>query len=131
MKENEGEEGYSTSAGIGGKSTMRDCSRRLPSLCAALNPETDLVGLRIPDAPLINALTAALGQPLALTSANTSGQPSSLHVREFRALWPQLDLLYDGGALESGRAGSTVVDLSQAPEYRILRQGRFALVRIV
>lgn len=48
-------------------------------------------------------------------------------VQEFKSLWPQLDMLVDGGALndtDKARLGSTVVDLSEAGKFCIIREGR-------
>ena len=87
--------------------------RRTPLLNAALNPHTPLIGIRVPDHVFTRRLVACLGEALALTSANRSGEPSTLRVDEFRALWPQLGLVVDAGALSASRAGSTVVDLSE------------------
>ena len=47
--------------------------------------------------------------------------------QEFKDLWPQLDLVFDGGELGDtfhSRAGSTVVDLSVQGTYKIIREGR-------
>lgn len=48
-------------------------------------------------------------------------------MQEFKSLWPQLDMLVDGGALndtDKARLGSTVVDLSEAGKFCIIREGR-------
>lgn len=48
-------------------------------------------------------------------------------VQEFKNLWPQLDIVFDGGELGDtfhSRAGSTVVDLSVQGTYKIIREGR-------
>lgn len=55
-----------------------------------LNPGTSLVGVRIPDSWFIRQLVDQLGQPLALTSANLSGAPSTLAPHEFRDIWHHL-----------------------------------------
>ena len=54
--------------------------------------------------------------------------------QEFQDLWPQLDLVLDGGRIEGGpreaevegesRMASTVVDLSQQGKFKIIRRGR-------
>ena len=48
--------------------------------------------------------------------------------QEFEELWPQLDVIYDGGVLglsEEQRLGSTVVNLSKAGYFSIIRSGRY------
>ncbi len=99
---------------------------RSPLLNPNLNPNTPLVGVRIPDNAFIRALAVAANEPLALTSANASGATSTLSVDEFAYLWPRLAVVCDGGAITSTpsqRLGSTVVDLSTPGRYRIVRPG--------
>lgn len=43
-----------------------------------LNPGTTLVGIRVPDHGFVRDVASECGQPLALTSANPSGSPSTL-----------------------------------------------------
>ncbi|XP_068924073.1 threonylcarbamoyl-AMP synthase isoform X1 [Petaurus breviceps papuanus] len=93
-----------------------------------LNPFTPLVGIRIPDHAFMRDLAQTFSGPIALTSANISSQPSSLNVKEFQDLWPQLSLVIDGGPIgdvksPECRLGSTVVDLSVPGKYRIIRPG--------
>ena len=91
------------------------------------NPDTDLIGVRIPDYPFLREVCRLChGSPLALTSANLSNTMSSLSVTEFSALHPSLQLVFDGGQLsdsEEARLGSTVLDLSEAGNYSIIRPG--------
>lgn len=101
---------------------------RSPLLNPLLNPDERLVGIRVPQRELICevARLCAGSGPLALTSANTSGASSCLRVDEFDDLWPRLDLVVDEGPIcgwQGDRGGSTVVDLSQPPHYRIVRDG--------
>ncbi|KAK7491297.1 hypothetical protein BaRGS_00017398 [Batillaria attramentaria] len=99
---------------------------RSSALNPLLNPNTSLVGIRIPDHTFIRRLAQACESPIALTSANRSAAQSTLTLDEFEYLWPQLDLLVDGGVLndtDKARLGSTVVDLSQAGKFRIIREG--------
>ena len=53
---------------------------RSEALNAALNPGVSLVGVRVPDYPLLRSLVSAFGQPLALTSANISNTKSTLAI---------------------------------------------------
>lgn len=102
--------------------------KRKPELNPALNPSTQLVGVRVPEHAVLRQLCLQLQEPLALTSANASAQPSSLHVHEFRELWESLAVVLDGGPLgdprdPTSRLGSTVIDLSMPGSFRIIRAG--------
>lgn len=80
------------------------------------------VAVRVPDHPVTQALLAALGAPLAATSANLSGQPAPDTADGVLAqLEGRIDLLVDGGTCPGGVA-STVVDLTARP-FRTLRLG--------
>ena len=79
------------------------------------------VGVRIPDHPVARALLRAAG-PMAVTSANLSGQPSPSTAQEvFGQLGGRIALIIDGGQTPGG-VPSTVVDCVEA-EPRILRLG--------
>ena len=58
-----------------------------------------------------------------LTSANISGGNSPTNVADFTELWPLCAAVFDAGALGVDRAGSTIVDLSQAGSFRVVREG--------
>lgn len=90
----------------------------------SLNPGFDSVGVRVPDCNFIRVIARGSGTALALTSANLSGQSSSVCIKDFEDLWGRCAYVYDGGLLPSGRAGSTVVDLTAPNKYKILRPGR-------
>lgn len=79
----------------------------------------------MPDHDFIRAIARGSQSALALTSANLSGQPSSVDIKDFENLWEYCAYIYDGGVLPAGRAGSTVVDLTKLGKYRILRPGRY------
>lgn len=78
----------------------------------------------MPDYDFIRVIARGSGSALALTSANLSGQPSSVDIKDFKDLWNHCEFVYDGGVLPSGRAGSTIVDLTRNGKYKILRPGR-------
>lgn len=91
-----------------------------------LNKGIAKIGIRIPDFEFIQRLCGVYGLPIALTSANRSGDKSTLRIDEFRGLWTQLGAVFDGGRMgqtEEQRAASTVVDLSRTGFYRITRNG--------
>lgn len=80
------------------------------------------VGVRVPDSLVCRALVRALGEPIAATSANRSGQPSPRTAQEaLAALGDAVELVVDGGACPAGR-DSTVIDLTGATP-RVLRWG--------
>ena len=82
---------------------------------------TATVGVRIPDHPVARALLRLAG-PMAVTSANLSGQPSPSTAREvFDQLGGRIALIIDGGRTPGG-IPSTVVDCVGA-EPKVLREG--------
>ncbi|GAV66394.1 Sua5_yciO_yrdC domain-containing protein [Cephalotus follicularis] len=89
----------------------------------SLNPGLESIGVRVPDCDFIRVISRGLGSALALTSANLSGQSSSVCIKDFENLWEHCAYVYDGGVLPAGRAGSTVVDLTRLGKYKILRPG--------
>lgn len=89
-----------------------------------MNPGLESIGARVPDSNFVRVIARGLESALALTSANLTGQPSSVSVKDFENLWEHCAYVYDGGVLPSGRAGSTVVDLTRLGKFKILRPGR-------
>ena len=83
------------------------------------------VGVRVPDHPVAQALLRAAG-PMAVTSANLSGQLSPVTAQEvFAQLSGRIALILDGGKTPGG-VPSTVVDCTGV-EPQILRAGPFFL----
>ena len=79
------------------------------------------IGVRMPDHPVALALLRQTG-PLAVTSANLSGQPSTSSAQQvYQQLGGQVPLIIDGGQTPGGQP-STVVDCT-TPEPAILRPG--------
>ena len=100
--------------------------QRTDELNKNLNPDTDLVGIRIPNDEFILKVSEKCDSPLALTSANISQGVSPLNIKEFMILWSELHKVYDGGQLGSKpacRLGSTIVDLSVKGYYKVIRRG--------
>jgi L-threonylcarbamoyladenylate synthase len=98
-----------------------------PALPEAVSA-TDTVGVRIPDHAVARALLRAAG-PMAVTSANLSGQPSPSTAEEVLAqLRGRIDLILDGGKTPGG-VPSTLVDCTAA-ELKILREGPISLAEI-
>ena len=91
-----------------------------PDLPAALSPYPT-VGVRMPAHPLALALLRLTG-PLAVTSANRSGQPPARTAAEVAAqLGNAVAVILDAGPAPGGQP-STVVDCTATPP-RILRAG--------
>ena len=87
------------------------------------------VAVRVPDHPAPLALIAALGAPLAATSANLSGRPSPVTAQEVEAeLGGRIELVLDGGRCPGG-VPSTVLDLTTEPP-TILRAGAIGVEEI-
>lgn len=80
------------------------------------------VGVRIPDAPVVHNLVAAVGQPLAASSANRHGGPSPRTCEEAVAqLGASCGYAIDAGPTAAG-LDSTIIDFTGA-QLRIIREG--------
>ena len=113
------------------------CFARKNELNLEFNPDSSLVGIRIPDHFFVRELCRKVhsfhgcSSPIALTSANVSGTDSCLEVHEFADILTslpnnKLDTIFDGGRLGEtmlSRLGSTIIDLSTKGYYKIIRQG--------
>lgn len=90
---------------------------------------TNTIGLRQPDHDQVRNLIQLTG-PLAVTSANLSGEASALTADEVQQqLAGRIDLILDGGAVPGGQA-STVLDCS-GDELKILRAGPISFESIL
>lgn len=97
---------------------------RLPTAVSAL----PTVGVRQPDHPVMRQLLELTG-PLAVTSANRSGEPNTLTAQEVLAqLDGRIELILDGGRVNGG-VPSTVVDVTGS-EPVILRTGPVSAAEI-
>jgi L-threonylcarbamoyladenylate synthase len=82
----------------------------------------DTVAVRIPDHPVSLELVIKTGRPLAVTSANLSGQPTPTTAQGvMEQLGENLPLVLDGGPSTVSRP-STIINLSCTPP-RVLREG--------
>ncbi len=89
---------------------------------------TSTVAVRIPDHPNARALLRAAG-PMAVTSANLSGQPSpSTALDVYQQLNGRIPLILDGGKTPGG-VPSTLVDCT-GDEPVILREGPISLDKL-
>lgn len=99
-----------------------------PSLPESVSA-TSTVGIRVPDHEIARKLLREAG-PMAVTSANISGQPSPSTAEEvFAQLNGRIPLIIDGGRTPGG-VPSTVVDCS-SDEIKILREGPIGLEEIM
>ena len=81
------------------------------------------IGYRIPDHPFFQDILSAVGEPLAATSANLSGEPVALSVSAATAnLKGVVDIVVDAGVLPANVKASTVVDLTE-DSFSIIRNG--------
>ena len=82
---------------------------------------TPTVGVRMPDHKIASRILQAIG-PLAVTSANLSGELEARDASQVLAqLAGKVDLVLNGGVTPGGRP-STVVDCTREP-VQVLRQG--------
>jgi L-threonylcarbamoyladenylate synthase len=92
-------------------------------LAAAVTAGLPTVALRVPAHPVMRALLAAAGLPLAAPSANRSGgvsPTSAVHVAA--SLGSRADLILDGGETQQGLE-STIVALRPGGGWQVLRPG--------
>ncbi len=94
-------------------------SPQIPDLVTAGQPT---VAVRVPDYPLVQAILAACGFPVAVTSANLSGQPALTRAEQVADLFADsLDLRIAAPPCPGG-VPSTVIDVTTSPP-RLLRPG--------
>ncbi len=95
----------------GGLTIVVESKDLLPVLTAGGNT----VGVRIPDNPLLLQILQAFGGPMAITSANLSGELPATSVQEIgEELASRIDVIVDGGKTP-GPVPSTVYDISVSP----------------
>lgn len=95
--------------------------RQAPSLQWDLGDANGTVMLRMPLHPVAIELLREVG-PLAVSSANVSGQPAAVTAAEARAQLGDLVEVYLEAGPSARQAASTIVDLTGA-QPRVLRQG--------
>jgi L-threonylcarbamoyladenylate synthase len=101
-----------------------------PTLPVRLLGRRKSVAVRVPDHAVARGLAAGLGHPVTATSANRSGAASPTTAAEaIEALGPELALVLDGGATDSGTP-STIVDArNDAPV--LIRVGKVPWERVL
>jgi tRNA threonylcarbamoyl adenosine modification protein (Sua5/YciO/YrdC/YwlC family) len=95
-----------------------------PSLRMDLGETKGTIALRVPDHELARDVLRRTG-PMAVSSANISGQPAALTCDEaIEQLGDSVSVYLDGGPLDSsGGAPSTIVDFTQHDDGQVLRRG--------
>ena len=84
------------------------------------------MAVRVPDHDEARALLRRTG-PMAVSSANVSGQPAATTAGEARDMLADAVAVYlDGGKAPGGEA-STIIDFTSDERGRVLRQGAIAL----
>ncbi len=97
--------------------------RAHPHLRMDLGDRGETIAVRVPDHDFTRDLLRATG-PLAVSSANVSGQPAATTIEEARdQLGKRVKVYLDGGP-SAGGVASTIVDLTGTP--RILREGKIS-----
>jgi tRNA threonylcarbamoyl adenosine modification protein (Sua5/YciO/YrdC/YwlC family) len=99
-----------------------------PSLRMDLGDTEGTIALRVPDHELTREVLRRTG-PLAVSSANRSGQPAALTCDEaVQQLGAAVSVYLDGGTLSAtGGAPSTIIDFSQHEDGEVLRHGALSL----
>ena len=101
-----------------------------PGLDPSVHAGRGTVAIRVPDHPVACMLAEACGWPITATSANKSGEPSTMAPEAVRlALAADLDGLIDGGPSPGGPP-STIVDAAGGAP-RLLRAGAVPWDRVL
>jgi L-threonylcarbamoyladenylate synthase len=99
-----------------------------PTLRWDLGETNQTVALRMPLNPIAIELLNAVG-PMAVSSANKTGQPAATNVEEAIAQLGEEVTIYLDGGQTPGNVASTIVDVSSG-EIKLLRQGAIPLEEI-
>jgi L-threonylcarbamoyladenylate synthase len=102
------------------------------NLSPLINKELGTVGIRMPNHVLSLKIIKAIGRPVVGTSANISGASDDSHDAKdiIDTIGDQIDLIVDHGKAGLGIA-STIVDLSEDDEVKILREGAISKDKIL
>ncbi|HEX5906690.1 MAG TPA: L-threonylcarbamoyladenylate synthase [Propionibacteriaceae bacterium] len=99
-----------------------------PSLRMDLGDTKGTIALRVPDHELARDVLRRTG-PMAVSSANISGQPAALSCDEaIQQLGDSVSVYLDGGPLDGPvGAPSTIVDFTQHEDGEVLRRGAISI----
>lgn len=96
---------------------------KVPSILTA---GIDTIGVRIPNNEIALKILESSKNPLAVTSANISGEEAGLEVSDFIDTFKnQIDIIIDGGKSPIG-VSSTIVKVKE-DKIKILRQGNLTI----
>lgn len=103
--------------------------RSQPSLSWDLGDAKGTVALRIPDNEITLALLREVG-PLAVSSANLTGEPAAQNVDEAQQYFDtKVGVYLDGGASKSAKP-STILDLTEPGFVKVVRVGVLTVAQI-
>lgn len=94
-----------------------DATREVPKLVLMKRKQ---VGIRVPDHPVVVAITRALGRPVISTTAGPHGGEPFVDPFEIADAYPQLSLVLDAGA--GGTEPTTIVDITGG-QVTVTREG--------
>ncbi|MFX4273028.1 L-threonylcarbamoyladenylate synthase [Propionibacteriaceae bacterium Y1685] len=105
--------------------------RATPNLGMDLGDTDQTVAVRVPDHDLAREILRRTG-PLAVSSANKSGQPAAVTVEDaIDQLGNSVAVYVDGGTLGGAdKAPSTIVDFTQSTDGVVLRLGALSLAEL-
>ena len=90
------------------------------NLSTLLNPNSDYIGIRIPNHQFPIQIVRLLGRPIVTTSVNKNKEPSLNNIIDMEKTFPNIDIFEDEINLSS--KGSTIINLAVNP-YKIIRHG--------
>jgi tRNA threonylcarbamoyl adenosine modification protein (Sua5/YciO/YrdC/YwlC family) len=92
-------------------------------LSELINSTDSTIGVRIPDCPIAQEILGVFSGPIIGTSTNFSGEESAIDVSGINSeLLESIDVVIDGGKTKYCM-GSTIIDLTNPDEIKILRKG--------
>jgi tRNA threonylcarbamoyl adenosine modification protein (Sua5/YciO/YrdC/YwlC family) len=98
--------------------------RQLPTTVQEVVCPAGTIGLRVPAHPVILSVLRLCAGPLALSSANRTGEPDAVTAAQVvESLWGKVALILDDGQCKFGQP-STVVQIRDN-HWRLLREGVF------
>lgn len=99
-----------------------------PAIPGYVTHDTNVVGVRVPNHPMIRKLINLVGKPLLVPSANKSGDKPAINSDEARAIFgDEVDYYLEGECI--GGVPSTIIDLT-SKEIKIIREGDLTLDEI-
>ena len=114
--------------------TLKIINEFCPGPITIVVPSTDnnKIGFRIPEHSFVLNLINKVSFPFAATSANISGSPAALDINSaLKALKLKPDLCIDGGDLPKDSLSSTVIEITDNDDIKLLREGPIPLSDII